>query len=206
MLMYISLVLNLSANLTWIFMWDRQLVDYSVIPSALMAFFLYCALFFTLKATREHAREFSKYNASKEIWLVRMLLQNAMAFYATWVTIATLLNLSIALTYRSGIDQETSATILFCLLAVEVIVWFVLDVFVFNNYTKFLFTPYIVVILALCGSLVKNFDKTRRNQIFSATLLGVVGLFAIAKLIRMFIREKYIDSKRAPKYESTHKK
>ena len=189
-LMYVSLFLNLVSNLTWIFMWDRQIIEYSVIPSALMAFFLYCMLFFTLRATRDHESEFKKYDMMKEVWMVRMMLQNPMAFYATWVTIATLLNLSIAMHYRGGVDSQDSVTVLFCVLAVEVIGWFVLDVFVIDRYTQYIFTPYVVVIIALFGSLDKNWKPNRRNQIFSATLLGVVGVLTIVKFVRMFMKRK----------------
>ena len=36
------------------------------------------------------------------LWLYRAFVNNGLAYYATWVTIATFLNFSIALTYRSG--------------------------------------------------------------------------------------------------------
>ena len=36
------------------------------------------------------------------LWLYRALVNNGLAYYATWVTVATFLNFSIALTYRSG--------------------------------------------------------------------------------------------------------
>lgn len=43
------------------------------------------------------------FNVSERfIWLYRVLVNNGLAFYATWVTIATMLNFAIALTYDSG--------------------------------------------------------------------------------------------------------
>ena len=34
------------------------------------------------------------------LWLYRILVNNGLCFYAAWLTIATLLNLAIAITYR----------------------------------------------------------------------------------------------------------
>ena len=36
----------------------------------------------------------------KYLWLYRILLNNGLVFYATWVTVATALNFAIALTYE----------------------------------------------------------------------------------------------------------
>lgn len=36
---------------------------------------------------------------SGHIWAYRVLINNGIAFYATWLTVATLLNFSIAFTY-----------------------------------------------------------------------------------------------------------
>jgi len=38
----------------------------------------------------------------KYVWLYRVFVNNGLAFYATWVTIATMLNFAIALTYASN--------------------------------------------------------------------------------------------------------
>ena len=43
-----------------------------------------------------------KNNKKIYLWLYRVLVNNGLAYYATWVTVATCLNFSIALTYRSG--------------------------------------------------------------------------------------------------------
>jgi hypothetical protein len=46
------------------------------------------------------------------IWLYRMLVNNGLAFYATWVTIATFVNLTIAISYKwSNTSTVTSSII-----------------------------------------------------------------------------------------------
>jgi hypothetical protein len=63
-----------------------------------MTMFLYVAL------TISHR---NIYNAEQKLtqesiwalWLYRLLVNNGLAFYATWITVATAINLSIAITY-----------------------------------------------------------------------------------------------------------
>jgi len=43
-----------------------------------------------------------KNNNQVYLWLYRALVNNGLAYYATWAAIATFLNLSQALIYRSG--------------------------------------------------------------------------------------------------------
>ena len=66
----------------------------------LITFSLYAALVIS------HRNIYNAENQLKEtpvyLWFYRILVNNGLAFYATWVTLASLLNFSIALTYSSG--------------------------------------------------------------------------------------------------------
>jgi len=71
-----------------------------IIFKLLITFSLYAALVISHR---------NIYNAEKQLketpvylWLYRILVNNGLAYYATWVTLASLLNFAIALTYSSG--------------------------------------------------------------------------------------------------------
>jgi hypothetical protein len=50
---------------------------------------------------------------------MRLLINNGLAFYATWVTLATNLNLAIALTYEwKVLDKEQSAILALSIVAI----------------------------------------------------------------------------------------
>ena len=59
-----------------------------------------------------------------------------------------------------------------------------------DKYIRYTFSEYIVLIVALIGSVVANYDldKNYRNSIFLVVLLGVVGLLALTKVAVMIYR------------------
>jgi hypothetical protein len=63
-----------------------------------MSVSLYAAIFFATKNTYQAAPHLK--NKKWVVWLYRILVNNGLTFYATWLTCATLLNLAIAITYR----------------------------------------------------------------------------------------------------------
>ncbi len=128
----------------------------------------------------------------KDVWLVRVLVQNGLAFYATWVTIATLLNLGACITYHPGamLPDHTSSTICLGILAAELVVWFSLDMTVLDRFVRYLCAPYVVVVWALSGVIAKNWDPTNRNSIFSVVLLAVASTACIIKVAIMIWRHR----------------
>lgn len=50
-------------------------------------------------------------------------VQNGVMIYTTWTTIATLINLTIVLTYDAKMSPEDAATISYSCLAVVLLVW-----------------------------------------------------------------------------------
>ena len=129
---------------------------------------------------------------TKEIWLIRFLLHNGLAFFATWITIATLLNFGIVLHYEWGVDLNLASTIPLACLSFLILCWFVLETFVLDRYIRYTFSEYIVLIVALIGSLVANYnlDTNNRNSIFTVVLLAVAALLAVTKVVVMIVRHR----------------
>ena len=117
------------------------------------------------------------------------LMTNAFAIYGTWVSVATLLGLGIVLAYTTGIPQQAASTIVLAILTVEIMIWLLLDLAFLEKFTRFLFTPYIVLIVALSGVLTKNYDGTDPNDIYTVMLLIVIILMLCVKICLVVHRE-----------------
>ncbi|XP_052237688.1 uncharacterized protein LOC127848998 [Dreissena polymorpha] len=187
---FISFIINNIVVVTWLFLWDRLYLNWALLVIAFTPLTLYICLFISFRQLYRKLNVLSQAGAKKDIWLTRIFVQNGMAFFATWVSIATLLNFAIVLTYYWSVEMQVSVSIALGILSFEIIAWFLLDTFAIDKFVRYTVTPYIVVVVALVGSVLKNFDLNvnYRNSIFLVTLLAVVGVLLLLKLVIMFIR------------------
>lgn len=112
-----------------------------------------------------------------------------MAFYLTWVTIASCLNLSIYLTYEANFEMSFSSSISLAIIAILIFIYFIVENFIWQHYLVYIFTPWLVLIIGLSGSLLKNYSfqkPTRNNLITFGILIGSL-LFSVTKLLMCFL-------------------
>ncbi|KAM5164951.1 uncharacterized protein ACMZJ9_007351 [Mantella aurantiaca] len=190
---YIVWILNNGLNIGWLFLWDREFFIPALVFLGAIALTNYIVLFISYRALYLHGDWFFR-QRKVDLWLIRIFAQNGIAVYATWTTIACLLNFSVALTYNGGISNSVSTTVSLSILAFEVVLWFILENFVLEKYVRYTLTVYPVVIVALSGSLDKNFQESSPdgNNIFISVLLAVAcALFTIrlALVIWRIIRQ-----------------
>ena len=88
--------------------------------------------------------------------LTKVLVLNGLSLYATWTTIAGLVNFSIVLQYTFDIDPSTVGTVTLALLSAVILLYFSLENTVLDPYSRDAFTVYPVVIWALIGILGKH--------------------------------------------------
>ncbi|XP_051971065.1 uncharacterized protein si:ch211-161h7.5 [Xyrauchen texanus] len=178
---FISWILNMLLNIGWLLLWDRKVMIASLIFLALIAFTNYLMIFFSCHGLKEYGAWLNKYH-KVDLWCLRMLVQNAIATYTTWTTIATLINFTIVLNYDAGMTRSDAGTVSLSILLGEVVAWFIVENIVFEKHLRYILTVYPVVIVALIGNMTKNFKAANpsRNGIFIAVLLGLAcALFAI---------------------------
>jgi len=189
--LFVSFILNNAANVAWLFAWDRQQLYAALALIALTPLTLYVCLYFTFKTLYVNLEYLTRNGLTVDIWLVRFLIQNGIAFYAAWTTVATFINLGAVLTYKNGDDvtdlllaQDVSSTIVLGLVFAVVVVWFSLDLFVFDKYTRYAFANYITWTVAMAGVVQKNFnlDTAYRNSVLSAVLLAVAAACLVIKV------------------------
>merc|ERR1711973_665710 len=165
-------------NISWIFLFGVEEIVAACVLLFATVVFLYAAIATVYQRVRVLDEELPK----GDYIAVQSLVINGIAFYATWVSIASLLNLAMVLTYKSGMDQENASTLALSLLACEIVAWFISDVVFLKSMTKFTISPWIVLIVALTGSLYKNYVPGKRNSIMTLVLLCVVGVLAVIRL------------------------
>jgi hypothetical protein len=126
-----------------------------------------------------------------DIWLIRVLIQNGLAFYATWVAIASHINFVTYITYRLNANMENAASATLVLLFLIILAYFFLENFFWHKYLRFTISPYIVLVVALVGILFNNWntENPTRNNILSLILLGIVALFFVLKIVFLVIRK-----------------
>lgn len=187
---YALYIINNLSNITWLFVWDRQEIIASLVVIALTPLTLYVCLYFSFTRLYRNLGLLVKAGATKDIWLIRFLVQNGLAMYATWTTVATLLNVAMVMIYEGGVANELACTIILGVLSFVILLWFVLDNFVFDNYTRYTFTPNIVFVVALAGATSKNYNlKTMEtNSIFLVAMLSVASLLLLLKLLILVYR------------------
>lgn len=184
-------ILNLLSNIVWIFVWDREYLIISAV-------FLFIIADTNIIALGMLARNVSKYNHQlrlekpKVYWSYVGLALNGLAVYTTWTCIASLLNFGHVLHYVVDISMEDTVNICLSLLLVLMVGYFVLEVTILDRFVRFIVTPFIVVIWALCGILVKKANDplvTDHTKMYLKGLLGLAGGFLVLRTLAFIVRE-----------------
>lgn len=126
----------------------------------------------------------------RDIWMVRLVVQNGLAMFAMWGTVASMFNFAVVLTYRTGARQSVSSSVALSIFTLEIIIWWIFDNFVFEKYFRFLLTPYVVLILSIAGITSKNWDPANGNAVYTLVLFCLVVLLTGAKVALLVWRQK----------------
>jgi len=172
--------INLLMNVGWTFLWDQELLYLSskVLCGIAITNIITLTLLIRNLETNEH-------RLRKEqpflYWTYISVAVNGHALYCTWTIIASTLNFTICLHYREGLDMQTAVDINLAILLGLTIGWVILDLLCWDTFTRFIVTPYFVVIWALSGIIVKKINDPNvsdRTKYFlkSFTLLAIVLL------------------------------
>ncbi|XP_070574999.1 uncharacterized protein [Ptychodera flava] len=179
---YIWFMLNLGLNTAWLVLWDRELMTYSFIVLVAVSLTNYFALIIAHKNLWNHLSEMTA-KQPFDVWSLRLLVHNGVSVYATWCTVATLLNTGILLVYWADLDQELAGTICLSILSLEVVIWFTLETFVLDRWTRYTLTIWPTIIWALSGILDLNWNLDNTTCIFSLVLVIVASCIFVFRFI-----------------------
>lgn len=182
---------NFCFNAGWLGLWDSQEFTGSFIFILFMAATVYAAIVISHR---------NIYNADQYLkrrwvlWLYRILVNNGLCFYAAWLTIATLLNLAIAITYRWAPEDQissfrnTSSIISLSILAALLLVYFLFDILIFEKFLRYTWSTYIQLLIAFAGILGKNYYRKDAASTLALVLAIIVGIMFIAKITVTIVR------------------
>lgn len=174
------------SNGSWVVVWSHEWIQICSFLLFAISFFLYG----TLATSYSTLNLGTKGVNNKDFIATQILVNNGIALYATWCTIASLLNLAMAITYFHGVEQDVASTISLGILALEVLVWFSLENTILDKYVRYTLSIYPVVIWALSASINKNWNAAKRNSILSVILLALACTLLFARVIIVVWREK----------------
>ncbi|XP_012670519.2 uncharacterized protein LOC105889269 [Clupea harengus] len=176
---HVILITNIIMNVSYLFLFDRELLLASLVMSATMAFTNCLLMFFSCYGLKVYGAWLNKHH-SLDLWLLRILVQNGVAMYTTFTSVATLLKLTIVLNYNL-MSSSNSAIISLSLLLAGILIWFVVENFLLENHLRYILSVYPVVILVLAG-IVSHSSQFGLNDIVSAALLGVTCILLIIRI------------------------
>jgi hypothetical protein len=187
-LFHLFITFNFVLNIVWLFIWDNQDFTGAFIGIFFMTAVLYVAIVISHKNVYDAQNELS--STKWVIWLYRIFANNGLAFYATWISVATIINLAIAITYKWTDAKDrtywisTSGVIGLSILAILLIAYFLMDIYFFEKYLRYTFSPYIQLAIALGGILSKNWSSQSPAAIFALCLIIIgPGIMLITKII-----------------------
>ncbi|KAK5859416.1 hypothetical protein PBY51_020971 [Eleginops maclovinus] len=189
---YFCWMANLMLNMIWLLLWDRELMLVALVVLILMVITSYTALFCCCFATDYYGLWLQTYHR-KDLFCLRALVQNGLALYTTWTSIASLINFSLVL-HLWGVAKSTAATASLCILFAEVVAWFLMENWLLDRWVRNILTVYPVVIVALLGNVFKHFnpDDPTPNSVFMVVLLVLACVLLISRLITVIWRNMWL--------------
>ncbi|KAK7478819.1 hypothetical protein BaRGS_00029918 [Batillaria attramentaria] len=173
-----------------LFLFDRDVIEGAFVSLLLIAVFLIVTMAVSYRTLDAASPALLDQKRTVDIWFMRVLVHNGLGIYATWTSIASLLNMAMVIRYRSDpvISNTDACSVALGVLTAEILVFVATDLILLDRYSRYTITPYIVVVVALVGSMAKNWDAGARNSIFTAVLLGIGSAGLVLKLVMMIYR------------------
>ena len=75
-------------------------------------------------------------------------------------------------------------------LALDILVYAVVDLVLFEKHFRYVYTPYIVLAVALTGSLEKNWDSANSNTIFTVAICCMAAILFCVKFVMSIVRSR----------------
>jgi len=189
---YLSFITNSIFVTIWLFVWTRLEAVPSFVVITIAQVFLDIAIGIACTDLADYEATHEVSHANKlDVFCQRMLVQNGLLFYGGWTTVATLINTAVVFAYELGASTETASLIALSFLGVLLLIWFVVENFVLEKYTKYTCTEYVALIYALSGIIAGVWEKNEAVAgLTLALLITTVILFVVRCIIIVFQSRK----------------
>ena len=117
---------------------------------------------------------------TSDIWLMRFIVLNGHAVYSAWLLVASSLNFTIWLKKKLALEIEGWATtISLILMTVGILVYWILENFLYPSQMAYTWSPWLVWFVALTGILVKH-RQLLREKSTNQILILIITIVCIA--------------------------
>ena len=174
-------------NITWIFLFNNYYAQAAFPFIFLTGVFLYIAI----GIVAVHLYRMKQRGTIRviDVWATWILVINGIAIYATWLTVATLINLGIVVQYYGDFSAVNTGTLCLSLLTVEVIVYFILENTVLDRFARYVLIVYPVIVWSLAAILSAHWNQEddNRNPIFTLVLIILSSILLISRVVLVII-------------------
>lgn len=198
---FVSYTLNLVSLSVWLFVWCRTLIIPAFVANVLGQVFIYAAIGFAFRDLKEYLDN-NKGEENADVWTHRILVQNALEFYATWGTVASSIGFAIVLSYFMGVPTNIASIVGLSIVAIIAILWFVVENSVLWDYTPCGLSVYLVLMIASFG-IYSNIFST--DPVIRKMALGLLIGSGSALLGRIAIIVQRFQKISAVKYATLAK-
>jgi len=176
--------INFLMNLGWTFLWDNELLVVSsyVLWAIALTNVIAIALLIRNLAHENHQL---KQEQPSIYWTYIVLAFNGHAMYGTWTVIASLLNFTICLHYRDGVNMQAAVDFNLSMVLVILLGWAATEMIALDKFTRFLVTPYLVVIWALAGILSKKYEAPEVSDVTKNFLISLMAIAIVILLVKI---------------------
>ncbi|KAM3929127.1 uncharacterized protein RB166_006906 [Leptodactylus fuscus] len=185
-------ILNNLINIGWLFLWDRELLIYANVFLALIPVTIFLMLHMSYRNCYRYADWMSQ-NQNFDLWCIRILVHNGLAIYATWTSIAAIVNFGLVLEYNVNHIQDPYVSgIVLSLILFALLFWFLIESFMFEKYVRYTVTVYPAAIVASVG-IQLGVDETpefSNNEMMNAVIIAVSALFCLLRFVLLFSCDK----------------
>ncbi|KAL8580235.1 hypothetical protein ACOMHN_039297 [Nucella lapillus] len=126
---------------------------------------------------------------------MRVLMQNPLALFATWVTLHATLTFALFLTFGMeghNVTRETGSLVQLGIAACLVFIYVLADLTLLDQYTRFVVLPYLGLVLFHAAQLTKDWPSTH-----SPIFILVAGLTAFT-FLAVFIKAVVLLCRHVP--------
>ena len=171
-----------ATNIAWLFVWGNL----HITVACGLLFILNLFFYPTLGMLVGYFYKITSESSNLDKTLTWILPINGLFLYATWTTIASLINLAAVLEYSSSVSVSATdcGTISLSVFLVALVVYFVLENTVLYRFLRYVLSVYPVVIWALIGELAAHWGTKgeERNSRFALGLLVVTVIMFIVRI------------------------
>ena len=191
--LYIMFAFGLACNVTWLTIWQRQFFEVALIFVVLMTFILAACFYISVRCLADYGNVMTSCGQSTDVWYVRILVQNGLAMFATWGSVASLFNMTIVMTYSNGrrSNENLTSVIAISFLLLQTAGWSVLDTWLRERHLRYVFTPYLVVLLVTGGMVSENWNKGGPLTVYMTIVLIITFILLLTKALLSTLRHVF---------------